>query len=329
MRLFSINLGGGSSGAVWGSITGTLSNQLDLQAALNAKISAAGSSVDNAQARWNGTGGDSLQNGKWIEDDNGHVTVDMGDTGSTTTRYGLYPTMTLNGSTASSINAWERLDLSTSGSGAGAFILGRWVRLLSGYTGSGMSVGDWVINGVSGTGTDLNGGSGTMGYRCSMSGASGTGYAAAYYGTIPGIWKRAWGSLQEIDAAPSADVGIGHGSILAVGSGTYKPVGFFAKFGAVGAIPSVAGCFVGDNGSSTHPGIVLQDNGTSMFEVQDGGIVKLGATSTTPKHILNTDSGTPASDVLTLTNGPSGLAGNPAVYIKITVNGTDRYIPAW
>ena len=33
------------------------------------------SSTDNAWARWNGTGGSTLQNGTWIEDDSGNVTA--------------------------------------------------------------------------------------------------------------------------------------------------------------------------------------------------------------------------------------------------------------
>lgn len=62
MKLFSINLGGGSSGggAVWGAITGTLSDQLDLQAALNAKVEGGGTTVVGRIVVWDDTVGGSI-----------------------------------------------------------------------------------------------------------------------------------------------------------------------------------------------------------------------------------------------------------------------------
>lgn len=286
-----------------------------------------GSSTANAQARWNGTGGNTLKDGKWIEDDDGRITINIGNT-STGATYGTYLTATLTG-TASGIHAAERLDLTSAGSGAGAFVMGRWVRLLGGYTGGGMCVGDWVLNTCASTGTDLNGGGGSMGYRVSLGGSS-TGHKAAYYASVTGAGSRVFGALVDIEVSLSSGVAVGYSTSVNPGSGTLVPACFYGKLtGTVGQVPNTAGVAVFDNAATSFPGLVVQDNGTTMFLVADGGIVTLGAASTTPKHVLNTDTGTAGSDALTLTNGPTGLAGNPAVYIKITVNGTDRYIPAW
>lgn len=235
------------------------------------------SSTDNAQARFDGTTGKLLQNGKWIEDDDGHITVALGDSGSTTTRYGVYPTMTLDGGTASSINAYERLDLSTEGSGAGAFVMGRWVRLLAGYTGAGMAVGDWVINNVATNGADLNGGAGAMGYRASMGGAGN--YTAGYYATIAATSTRMWGFLAEIDANPSSGTGVGVGGILAAGSSSYVCVPVFGQVGAVGGAPNTSAVAYFNNGTSTHPIILGRDNNTTVFMVKDGGDVLAGTQS--------------------------------------------------
>jgi len=71
------------------------------------------------------------------------------------------------------------------------------------------------------------------------------------------------------------------------------------------------------------------DDSTVVMKIADGGIITLGATSENPKHILNTDTGTTGADALTLANGPTGTAGNAVGYVKITINGTDRYIPFW
>lgn len=38
---------------------------------------------------------------------------------------------------------------------------------------------------------------------------------------------------------------------------------------------------------------------------------------------------TSGSDVMTMTNGPAGAAGNPAKYLRVNINGTDYVIPAW
>lgn len=240
------------------------------------KVTGPGSATDNAQARFDGAGGATIQNGKWIEDDNGRITVDIGDTSSGAT-YGTRWTATLTGG-AGTINAIERLDITTAGSGAGAFVMGRWVRLLSGYTGGGMCVGDWVINNCASTGSDLNGGAGNMGYRVSMGGSGN--YSASYYGTIAASSTRMFGCLMENEAGGSSGVNVGYGTSVHPGTGTLKAACFYGKLtGTVGQAPTVSAVAVFDNAATTFPGLVVQDNGTTMFSVEDKSNVVCGAQS--------------------------------------------------
>jgi hypothetical protein len=100
--------------------------------------------------------------------------------------------------------------------------------------------------------------------------------------------------------------------------------------GYTAAMPSgYVAALAANNLTTTGDIIQAYDGGTLAFAVKDGGIVQLGATSTTPKHIVNSDTYTAAADALTLANGPTGKAGDPAGYLKVTINGTDRAIPFW
>lgn len=70
--------------------------------------------------------------------------------------------------------------------------------------------------------------------------------------------------------------------------------------------------------------------GTSEFlNISTAGLITLG-TGTSTQHALNTLLATNGAQAATLLNLPAAAtAGNPAVWIKITVNGATRYIPAW
>lgn len=74
-------------------------------------------------------------------------------------------------------------------------------------------------------------------------------------------------------------------------------------------------------------GVLILQGGTSSGGT--AGSVQIGAGSTTLQHALNTATGTAGTDILTLTNGVAGTAGNPQGYVKITVNGSTRYVPFW
>lgn len=294
--------------------------------AISGSVSGPVSSTDNAQVRWNGTGGSTLQDGKWIEDDDGRIVVDIGNTSSGTT-YGTRWTATLTG-TAGAVHAIERLDVTTAGSGAGAFVLGRWVRLLAGYTGGGMCAGDWVINNCSSTGTDLNGGGGNMGYR-SVMGGSGTGHFAAYYGNASGSGARTYGSIMELEGGPSSGVQVGFSTSVNPGSGTLKAACFYGKLtGTVGQVPNVTAAAVFDNAATTFPGLVVQDNSATMFQVTDGANVVCGAlaalatTATDGFPYIPTCAGVP-------TGVPTAFTGKVAMVFDSTNNNLYLYNGAW
>ncbi len=313
--LQQLRMNAGATAPEWATIAG------------GGDVTGPASSTANAQSRFSGTGGKTLKDGKWIEDDDGRITVNIGNTSSGAT-YGTYLTATLTG-TASGIHAAERLDLTSAGSGAGAFVLGRWVRLLGGYTGGGMCVGDWVFNTCASTGTDLNGGGGNMGYRVSMGGTT-TGHKAAYYATVTGAGSRTFGSLIDIEVGPSSGVSVGYSTSVNPGSGTLVSACFYGKLtGTVGQVPNTSGAAVFDNAATTHPILVLQDNGTTCFEFADGGVMTAGATGGTPTHRFNTATATAGSDALTFTNGPSGTAGNPDIYWTVNINGTNYAFPGF
>ncbi len=111
--------------------------------------------------------------------------------------------------------------------------------------------------------------------------------------------------------------------------GYYVKVGTTSNAALMSPSPTASALFFGDNGTSAVDLINLQSNATTAFSVTDAGIVKLGATSATPQHIVNSATGTTGTDILTLTNGVAGTAGNPAGYLKFTINGSTRYIPFW
>lgn len=234
--------------------------------------------ADNSIIRADGTGGVTVQAGTtFILDDNSRATVNIGDTATGAT-YGLRVTATLTG-LASTTTAIDRYDITTGGSGSGAFVLGNWTRLLSGYTGNGMTAGHWVINSVAGTGTDLNGGSGNFGYR--SSGFAGTtGYNVAFYGDIAGAGARNFGAWMDIEAGGSSGINVGFGTSVNPGSGTLKAVGFYAKMtSSVGQVPNTSACAVFDNAASGLPSLVLQTGGTADFIVRSGGHLNTNQTA--------------------------------------------------
>ncbi len=69
--------------------------------------------------------------------------------------------------------------------------------------------------------------------------------------------------------------------------------------------------------------------GSTAGNIQLNSASVIGAIATTPQHSLNTATSTNASGILTLTNAPAGVSGNPAGYISIVINGTLRVIPFW
>lgn len=93
--------------------------------------------------------------------------------------------------------------------------------------------------------------------------------------------------------------------------------------------PSTSAALIANTGdvAATIPAFIAMNNGSSVFQVQNNGRTVIGANGGTARHELNTATQTAGSSTATLTNSP--VAGNPTMYIKLMVNGTEVFIPAW
>lgn len=397
-------LSGITASAAWGTITGTLSSQTDLQTALTAKAAGAASSTDNAVARYDGTGGKTLQNSSVIIGDNGDIT-------STVTGASVGLTISNSTQTTDIANFKDNTSIVDQW-----LDQGRRVTSIDNYTGN--SAG-WVINAaapsspsgavipginlnlsgsltdtagtttgflISGNNTTANSNGNRRMLSLTSTGAlTGSATSAAYiaifadlnngaFPTTPsayngqgtwvmsvlnrsststaakgsgGIAARVYAGNTLIGISGMADQGNGSNAktVGVRGTATTDTTDFSGSYagvaGLVGVIsgtsnttlhdylPAVKAAIVADNLASTASQIIALDNGVVDFEVADGGIITLGAASTTPQHIINTATGTTGTDILTMTNGVAGTAGNPAGYLKATINGATRYIPFW
>lgn len=72
----------------------------------------------------------------------------------------------------------------------------------------------------------------------------------------------------------------------------------------------------------------LRTNGVTGVSIDGNQKVTLG-TGTSTIHQINSGTATAGADVMTMTNGPTGSAGDPAVFLKLNINGTGYVIPAW
>jgi len=131
------------------------------------------------------------------------------------------------------------------------------------------------------------------------------------------------------------------GSIASNGDGG---AGFFGN-GYVGAEPTGNYAWNWDFGQSITKyqingirySVQFESNGDLTFDNSFSGCNIGNATGGAPvsvyaQNLLLTTTAsvlTPSAGVLTLTNGPGASTGNPAIYIKINVNGTNYAIPAF
>lgn len=74
---------------------------------------------------------------------------------------------------------------------------------------------------------------------------------------------------------------------------------------------------------------IKRNDGAVVFQTDQSSQVILGGSGLTPIHQINTAVGTPGTDVMTMTNGPAGSAGNPAGFLKLQVNGATYIFPYW
>lgn len=86
---------------------------------------------------------------------------------------------------------------------------------------------------------------------------------------------------------------------------------------------------IGIDNSDTDALVITQANtldGTNYFKIETSGKLHIGVGSVNANLNLNTKS-TSGANTATMTNGPT--AGNPAGWLVIEVNGTERNIPYW
>ncbi len=258
--------------------------------------------TDNRVLRSDGTGGSTLQNSLLAIDDSGRLSL------------------TTSGNVAADIYNDSRTYGGNSTSGS---VYGNYTYMLASSTANQdySAAGSWgTLSVVDGNNNDTaaKGAGGLFGWARGGNYITGTA-GIAYSGR--GTNARLVGVYGHGDTSV-----LGGGATLSTSIGGY----FSTGTGGGAVVPSgLLSAVVGNNLASTNDIFVGLDNGTEAFAVRDGGIVKLGATSATPKHIINSDTYTAAADALTLLNGPTGKAGDPAGYLKVTVNGTDRAIPFW
>ncbi|MES2382412.1 MAG: tail fiber domain-containing protein [Bacteroidota bacterium] len=162
----------------------------------------------------------------------------------------------------------------TTAGSSGAQLIGSYINLAAGHTGTGPSncmVGD---NAVAGTGTALNlnatstspaGNNGFVGYaRATTTGSNIGGFAEASAGNIN------IGYLGKATTNKNSATNIGIAA-FALNTGS-SPIQVGAYFGLQNATPTFASAaLMADNGSQTSDIFVARDNGTATFTIADGG----------------------------------------------------------
>ena len=74
---------------------------------------------------------------------------------------------------------------------------------------------------------------------------------------------------------------------------------------------------------------LIDTGGLAQFSWNSSGVTIGNSSSITKGITLNVQTGTNASGILTMTNAPAGVSGNPAGYIQVTINGSTAYMPYW
>lgn len=107
-------------------------------------------------------------------------------------------------------------------------------------------------------------------------------------------------------------------TIGANGGNRFKEL-YLSSYASVG-LDSPGNSVVYVVGDGANPLIILKSTTGSQVELRGSNQVL---------DINNTTSATPGASVLTFTNGPAGTAGNPDIYLHISVNGTLYAFPGF
>jgi hypothetical protein len=227
--------------------------------------------------------------------------------------------------------------LTFSGSATGRYGGAARFDTLGSPTGSGGYFGIFVNMETTGPGANFNNtagniavftqayGSTTTGHNCGVFALAQSGkvnYGGNFYATAVSTNTSSYniGLLSQADAqgTPTQYVGVMARLVSNAGAST-----------AANPVPGVTTALLADNGPTNADIFHAQNAGSDVFSITGAGVVTMGATSSTPQHVLNTATATPASGVGTFTNLPTGYSGNPTGYIQHTINGTTHIIPYW
>lgn len=152
-----------------------------------------------------------------------------------------------------------------------------------------------------------------------------------------GIFNASANELQLITGG-SSKASVNSAGLLALTPGTGADVAALSQFAgtATGTVrqffrnsTSTRAFEIDADFTGAAESLVLQSDTALLGVITRASAWTIGGTGLTPTHRLNSSTATPNADTLTLTNGPTGTAGNPDIYLSININGVLYAIPAW
>lgn len=161
----------------------------------------------------------------------------------------------------------------TSQSGTLGNPIGIKVNLAAGYTGSSYNYAGYFINAAAGTGTAGFGESGNLNLAVfGIAQASTTGDNVGLYGKAQTSSGRNIGVIGQSDGGVTNRIGV----VGQASDGATNDIGVYAYIGNT-APTLTSAALIANNGASTDPIFLAQDNGTTVFQIVDGGNTRLDA----------------------------------------------------
>lgn len=222
----------------------------------------------------------------------------------------------------------------------------------SGYTGMRMnltgsttsySIGSYIISNISSptfSFAPFTGSVANIGSYTNVSAASDTGTTTGHTGVAYDSKGVSGGNFLGVNPRDvSSAVSYGSRNFASGLTGSTNPIQRVGVYGWIapsttssssaleGRSPGLSAAAVFDNTTGTDNIMTLLDNGSSVFQVQDGGVTVIGGNAGSAVHEINGGTVAAAASVGTMTNFPT--SGNPSVFLKVRINGVQVYIPAW
>lgn len=151
-------------------------------------------------------------------------------------------------------------------------------------------------------------------------------FVNAYIRSYPGDSDSIGIYATQFDVAPEGSDGTTSYATLVNGDTRFKQSGQNHYLGALTPNSTTQTLYVSDS-------LVFQvakvAGAINAGGIDSAGIWTIGAASGTQIHVINGATYTAGTDVLTLTNGPTGSVGNPDIYLKVNINGTNYAVPGW